>query len=441
MSSSPPSLSSLQHLDRLFTVARVLTASQAHAAELVTLTYRETAAADDLDVDSIGDLLRVMVRLHARGAAKPSSASGEAATPYHELRYETAQAALRRVLPRAFASQSHRDRVLLTLCDVDGLSVEEAASILDLSVNATRRQLVDARDSLHASLQTEFSAAERQLADATLSEDDLRAAIRTYAQETLGTAPPSLRADARSVLTADTPSEPLLDASETDSENGLSPAANDSSTSSGDSEEPVTPASDTSGDVSARRIRRVLTGILLVAGLALAGYWLYPFESPAPPPTDDLVALALQQADDVTADLETEDAAEATTFIRDEIGADLAPPAIEGAPLRGVSVASLTSQVRLPVFFLHDTTADRPLVVFGVTYALLDRYQESATLDDNVRRQLEDETAPYEQATADGSALLWRERDRIYITATLIDADQLSDRLVTSGLSGEGRVP
>ena len=126
--------------------------------------------------------------------------------------------------------------------------------------------------------------------------------------------------------------------------------------------------------------------------------------------------------------LRTDRPERAEQFVRDELGRRLTVPRIDGAVLRGVGLAKVAPDERVPVFRFRDSTSGRPVTAYAYDYALLDRTGERFRLVPRLRRQIQKEGRFATQQVDDHRVLLWRHRDDIFAAVTA-RPDSLQQRI------------
>lgn len=418
----------LQHLDAVYAVARVLTADEDAARELVTTTFRQAADAPKRppDPDALRTwLLRRLMKTHRTG-----SADSPEQPALSDVRHEMAENILQRLLPTAFASRPSNERVLLTLCAVHACSPAEAAEILDLDKSTVEERLRAARTHLWETVKASATPPERRLLQNQLSAEDASAALPSVLPDALKQAPPSLRPAAAAVLEQHAPRASAQTPSETPPETGDTGRFGAVSASR--------PSDRSSSRLKqsglrdyARRSGAALV-IIVVAGLMayLLADALQPSDSSSAPA--NLIELSVQQADRAQPAVSTRDPDEAQRYLRDQTGRTLAIPTISHAHLVGAGTVDLTDQISVPTVFFADSTTGERITTYVLDYALLDRAQDRLTLATDVRRTLEQERTVETRTIGARGVLLWRERADIYVAVTSGNADSLKSRMALS---------
>ncbi|PSQ80836.1 MAG: hypothetical protein BRD46_03445 [Bacteroidetes bacterium QS_8_68_15] len=443
----------LAAIGQLYALAQALTDSEHAARHLVEATYARAA-----DALATGDAPMLAARPHhddhggeedddARGRDASDAARawlfallvetardtppGEEAGPFegdadeeetasddeassssgHHIRRRAQERFLRRTLPSAFASLAPGRRLLLTLCDVEALSFAEAARVAGLSdASDARERHTDARAELRDALRQMAPRPERPfLDDDALPAGRLRAALRRMAERDLTAPPPALRPAARHALQRPSRGAP--------SSSGERDAASSSGALAAD--RPARAPSDDTDEAPStwrRRLPRLLVTLLLIAGAGAFGYVTTTVLKGTA--ETSVTALAAERASEVTVRLRTDRPERAEQFVRDELGRRLSAPRIEGASLRGVGLAEVTPDERVPVFLFRDAASERPVAAYAYDYALLDRAGERLRLAPRLRRQLEKEGRFAAEEVSDQRVLLWRHRDDIFAVVT-----------------------
>lgn len=168
-------------------------------------------------------------------------------------------------------------------------------------------------------------------------------------------------------------------------------------------------------------LQRAVVALLLIAAAALIGYAL---SRPASEDGDpDTLARSAEAARELQLVLDTDDLLEARRFVRTTFGWRVGVPVFEAASLRGVAVAEVTSSIEVPVL-LYANGDNREIAVFLYSYALLDQVPERLTF---ARADFDDLSfgEPVIRQADGTDALLWRDRDDIYVAITDIAPEDL----------------
>ena len=397
----PPAEALLKHLPRLYAFAQLVTPDPAAAARLVRATYAR--AFEEMAPENAGEVLpeatgqrlyRLLldVRREERGEAPPIA---PAPAHFHDAPDDLATSRERHAhrlvdfhLPPALVSLDTADRLVLYLCNVEGLSCEEAAPVLGVTPPEGCAHYDRARAALRSRILAAVSVHERPMLEEILTDEKLRAGIGEALQDELAPVPPTLRPQ----ITPPAPEPP-----------------------------PAPAAPDPFG-------RWIKTGylLLLLFALGIAAYLL--FRQPPAPPETNLIVLAARSAPQATFPLETSDAAVAETFVEEHAGWRLSLPAIGGYTLAGVGIDELAPGVSVPAFRYAGADSSR-LVLYAVTYSLLDQAAGAVSLENDVLLELEDD-AHFELHDIEGTqVLLWRNRDDLFLAVTPTPDGSLARRI------------
>ena len=419
MASSPDRREALlQYLPNLYTLAQAVSPDADAAAHLVEATYVHAfarlnegeATPEGTEQSDKQWLFGVMMDVRKELLLQRRDADDEAdvpllGTPLHTLRRRLALDVVRRTFPAVLATLPGGLRVLLLLCEVEGLSCAEAAPILGLDADEACERLEQARTAARTSLRNEASARERHLLDASLPDDWLAAGLRHVLDTEFAAVPPTL--------------QPAI----AEAARGRLPAADDRTPITSETPTPDTVVSD-----GTSRLGRLLFALLLILTVGLIGYLATTILEGEP--ETNLVVLSAEQADAVRPVLTTDRPAEAERFVRERLDWRLTLPSIDQATLTGVGLIELTPEMQVPVFLYRDDLTGDPLTLYAYTYALLGRYQDQLHLAPDILRQIQDDRHFDLHDLGEQRVLVWRHRDDIFVAVTLGDAEALQERIV-----------
>ena len=409
----------LQHLESVYLLAQTVSPDATVAAELVEATYMQafvTRPLSHIDHDDKRWLFRMLMHIHHEQVAFDRLVAEEQTSPppeaLHALRISLAQHVADQALPTVLATLPHEQRLMLLLCDAEGLACTDAGFVLDLDAETACQRLEQARTALHEALHADVSERQRQLLDHNLPEDWLRPTLRRSVETTFGPLPPTLRP---AILKATPLSVPTANAL----------PVSDSSTSSS------LVRSSASPKRSGRRPYRLLVVMLLILAVGTLGY--FASRSLEREPETNLITLTVQQADAVRPTIQTSSPEEAEDFVRRELGWRLTLPTIDQAALTGVGLREVAPGVTVPVFLYDDTldeTDATALSLYVFSYALLDRHKEHIQLEPEILRQIQDHQQFDLHDLGQRNALVWRNRDDIYVAITPNAPEALRKRIV-----------
>lgn len=426
----------LKHLDRVYEMARVLAPTEKRASKLVEATYRRAAQSSAPGADMRAWLLRLLLQTYATrrsDAATTSSVSTmrRPADLLQDFRQQTAEAALQRVVPVAFALRSPREQLVLTLCDIVALESDEAAVVLDTDPQMLHDETTAARNALWKGVRRELTAGEQRLVNEELPDGALQDALRSVVAPHLGPLPPTLRPAVAAIVAQ----KPSVDPDIPEGFSGApSPTDAPEALSSSPSSSSSTPVSSSdSGTTWYKQIQHISVALLIIVATGLVGYGVSSYLTPSSSsPSTDLIQLSAQQANTVHPSLETTEVDEAEQFVNEQLGRNLAVPRIDSAVFRGVSIVEMENNVRVPAFVFVDVPSEQRITTYAYTYAILDQLGNRAQLAREAREALHEEQRIdlHTPSNSDESVLVWRVRDDIYVTVTKTDPRQLRARIV-----------
>lgn len=428
-SNTMPRTAFLKHLDRVYEMARVLAPTDKQASKLVEATYRRAAQCSPPSSHEVRAwLFRLLLQTYATrrsDAATTSSVSTmrRPADLLQDFRFQTAEDALQRAVPAAFALQPPREQLVLTLCDIVELSTEEAAVVLDTEPDALTDEVASAREALWEAIYAELTDGEQTLIEEELPDDALLEALRRVIAPHLGPLPPTLRPSVTAIV-EQTPPEDEDDEPSPTSEAPLF------TSSRADPSPDANPEARRTGSSRAKHVQRlgVILLVLLVTGLT--GYFLSSsFFSRSEPVPTDLLQLSVQYADNVQAGLQTGNADEAEQYVYEQLGRRITVPAIESATLDGVSIVEVDADTHVPALLFDDADSGQRITTYAYTYALLDQLDNRVQLGREIRQQLQEEERIHLQTRSENGVLIWRKQADIYVAVTKADPREVRPRI------------
>ena len=410
--SDPDRLSALlDHLDRLYAFAQVLTSDAEQAERLVEATYRRAAEHTPSEAASEGAAKARLFRIMLEEAR--SSTSGtvppKGLTSY---RQSLATAFLNRALPAAFVALPLQERIVLLLCEGEGLSCAQAGEVLDVDPAEACHRLETARAVLMNLLRASTRPVERSLLETSLPEHALKNALQRVVQDGFAPLPLTLR----STLVAQ---EPALSVQVVGQAVGRPADRN---------RRPPQPSSERAPGALRKRLQRggVALAIILVSGLL--GYL---FSSPPPERGSNVsvVTLSVERARGADLVLRTDAADRAERFVYNHFGQRLTVPTIAEATLSGVGVEKIADEASVPVFVFYDEITGQSITLYAYSYAFLQQHQDQVELEGDILRQIEDDAHVDIHDLGENKVLVWRHRDDIYVAVTQGNAESLRQRI------------
>lgn len=403
----------LKHVDDLFALAQVVTSDAEEAVQVVGSAFRRAFTAPDLPSDPAEQRVWLFhALLQEREERSQAAASGEGhAVIEREPAKDVELADFRRRLaaqfvvdhlPSAYASLPSEYRVLLMLCDVQGMNCEEAGRVLTLEDERACAQLDDARAALRLALYKNASEVERHLLDTGLPGDWRQQALRRMAESELVAAPPTLMS---SILA--TGEHVRID---------RRPAV---------ITEPATESKHASSWLGLARRAAIIVVMILVAGLL--GYAFTNLTNRQP--NANLITLSASQAAGVEINFQTSSAEQAERYIRDRLQRRVMVPNIDQAVLEGVAIGPIVEGASVPALVYRDEADDSAVTVYLFSYAFLDRHESRLILARDVLQQIEEEGRFDLHDLGNEKALIWRRQDDILVAITSGDAEALRDRI------------
>ncbi|WP_263791194.1 hypothetical protein [Salinibacter sp.] len=405
-STSPDPPSPLKNLDALYPLACTLVGNEAAPSLLVQVYERVADAPPNERPEAPEDWLALLLREAPEQGQAPSDpgAPDASSTPdAGSLRRDTAERLARNTLPVAFATCSTAERFVLALSASRLSEPPQPARLADLfeaPLPSSPSALL--REKLRAVL----SAPEAGLIDETLSDTELHGVLRDVLRDRFAPVPSSLRARLRAVRRSSPP------------------------TAGADAEDEGDPEGSASGDTSgglldrlpSRPKPRTLLFVLLLGGLVLGGglgvsYLTGSSSSTSAPSPPTLTAFSAEQTGAVTIERATAQPAEAEAYLDSTWGRRVRLPSIEGAQLRGVGRLQAAGNTEIPVVLYTGDEGAR-IAAFVYSYALIDRLDDTATLNTQVRSQLAQRNQLVANGQAAGPGLLWRNRANIFVVVS-----------------------
>lgn len=386
-----------EHLEALFSLAQVMTRTPEDALRLVRQTLqraRQDAVGAGAQEAEPGAVRLKLMRMLAEESRR--SGLDEDRDHLQGLKRRLAHVMVDRTAPAAFADLPRRTRTLLMLVDVHGLSAEEASSVLSTPVAA--EDVSRARAEFRRRIMTTLAPAERRVVTSVDAEQWVREAVRRVAETELSALPPTFQPPSAGV-----PSEPA------------------EKVGSGQ------PARDAKERSWGHVLRRAVAVVLIIAVAGLLGYGFSVLTDRAP--DVNLISLSAEGAGELEATFETASAEQAERYVRDRLARRITVPSIQGAALQGVSIRVVAEGAETPVLIYSNVDGSGSVAVYVYSYAFLDAHEDDLQLSPDVLTQIESEGFFDLHDLGDAKALVWRQRDDIYIAITGGDAEALQERI------------
>lgn len=421
----------LTHLQRVYLLARMLSQNEDEAVRLVEETYKQafvTLPAYQDESEAKRWLLHLLTQIHQEESA--FAADDESDEPVDDalrsIRRHLAEEITARTLPVVLSTLTQQQRLVLLLCEVEGMDCAAAAALLHLDEATTCIHWEQARAALTDAFRSELTRREQNLIATDSPEGWLAAALERAFGTTFGSAPPTMHTElleAQATTSAQEAAEntPPVEAYDSDKDDDLPRSALPLPrirTLPKQTKRGIAPA-----------IRRGLLVTLLIAVVGLTGYFASrPVEQA---PDTNLITLSVNQANDLTATFPTSSLEQAEEFVQGTLGQRLTLPTIDRATLTGVGVRKPAPDVSVPAFLYQDELTDnQTLVLYVYNYALLNQFEDRLSLEPGILRQIQEEQHFDLHDLGERQVLVWRNRDDIYVAVTTGDAESLRHRIL-----------
>ena len=412
----------LQHLERLYSLAQVLTVDAQEAVKLVEATYdraQSVALEKRGDMNEKAWLLRLMLQIYRSPSHLLDSDISSldvadetvigADTLHEGFRRRLVEQLIDRALPAVFVMLPEQERLLLMLCEVDLFSCEEAADILGSDPESALDRLEEARNHLTETLLTNATALERYLLDTHLPPNWQNRALRTLDAEAFLPLPPTLR--------------PAILSSE-----NVIPGEQRQRYKTDEQSTGKTSAQASSRSRSKRnKFKHFVISSLVIAIAGLLAYTLSSLLQKEP--DTNLLTLSAGIVDHLDITFRTNSPEQAERYVYDRLDWRLIIPGIDQTTLVGVCISEIVQGIEVPVFLFNDVMSNERITLFVYSYALLDRLNDRVALGRDILRQIE-ESGHFDLYDLDAEkVLVWRNQDEIYIAVTTGDAETLRQRI------------
>lgn len=412
----------LQHLERLYSLAQVLTVDAQEAVKLVEATYdraQSVALEKRADMNEKAWLLRLMLQIYRSPSHLLDSEISSldvadetvigADTLHEGFRRRLVEQLIDRALPAVFVMLPEQERLLLMLCEVDLFSCEEAADILGSDPESALDRLEEARNHLTETLLTNATALERYLLDTHLPPNWQNRALRTLDAEAFLPLPPTLR--------------PAILSSE-----NVIPGEQRQRYKTDEQSTGKTSAQASSRSRSKRnKFKHFVISSLVIAIAGLLAYTLSSLLQKEP--DTNLLTLSAGIVDHLDITFRTNSPEQAERYVYDRLDWRLIIPGIDQTTLVGVCISEIVQGIEVPVFLFNDVMSNERITLFVYSYALLDQLNDRVALGRDILRQIE-ESGHFDLYDLDAEkVLVWRNQDEIYIAVTTGDAETLRQRI------------
>lgn len=408
---SRPSPAPVPHVDESYRLAQLLRSDAAQSSQLVLDAYRQAgpgrssrfavlhaiimssglSIADTIPPESSEDVFEPAI---------PALPSGS--TPAPEPEFHTAssdqeppamvsllagKAVAHRLLPVVFSGLPAVDRVLGFL-DASGISnAADLGAVLGLSAPEALQLLLQARARLESGLLGACTELERRPVTLALQHEAPRELLRQVADVLLEPAPSALH-------------------------DRLRPTSGQAGKSN---------ARANHGSAGTRsRLKNLIRIVAFLLAATLVGYGIRSFKPTTPQPevaapANDLVTLAIEAAGEVRPAFRATSAEQAEVFILDRVGQRVLVPSVESRRLEGVGVYVFAGDTETPAL-IYAGAESVPIFVFS--YAYLDRVAPHFTMDPSILKQITDEGRFAVVDQGRKRALVFRNRDDLYVAVT-----------------------
>lgn len=408
---SRPSPAPVPHVDESYRLAQLLRPDQAQASQLVHDAFRQAGQGRSsrfavLHAVILSAGLRISETIPQDSsdfppepvypAPRPESIPGPESEfrpafsdqePPAMVTLLAGKSVAHRLLPVVFSGLPAVDRVLGFL-DASGISnAADLGAVLGLSAPEALQLLVKGRSRLAAGLLDACTEAERGPVALALQYEAPRELLRQVTDVLLEPAPSTLH-------------------------DRLRPASGQAGSAG---------TRVNRGTVAPRtRLKNSIRIVAFLLAATLVGYGIRSFKPTTPQtavaaPASDLVTLAIEAAGDVRPAFRATSAEQAEVFILDRVGQRILVPAVESRRLEGVGVHVFAGDTETPAL-VYGGPDSVPIFVFS--YAYLDRVAPHFTMDPSILEQVTDEGRFAVVDQGRKRALVFRNRDDLYVAVT-----------------------
>ncbi len=406
----------MKHLESLYAMAQVLTLDASRAEALVQATFDRALRIREKNLVAPGDrrhMLQLMIQVYheqkqtppplpAPDAVPPPPAQAKASFKQHILNQY-----LRQAVPAGFAALSDLDRIVLSMCEANGLSNADAALILSGDSDSVNQQRVLARQRFADNITANAPATVAEILQQSNPEEWIPRALRRALKSELNAVPPTL--------------EPKIQASFS----SHNPEAARRALTADATKKPENAAQN--------RLSRGLMTIFLILAAGFIGY--IGSSVLMKQPDANLLTLSASKAPKVETVLATTDPSEAEKFVQQQMRWRLTLPDIDQSEFTGVGISEIADDVRVPVFLYRDNmdAESEFITLYAFTYALLDEYPDRIQLQGDILEAItREEQFDLRDLNENQKFVIWRKRDDIFMAVTSIDPEALRDRITVN---------
>ncbi len=386
----------LDHLDALYGFAQLVSQDAEAAARLVRDTYTRAFATPlphglaAAPHEARAWLYRLL--LDERRASRDSQVALALVDDDEDLqarRFALSATLVERLLPAALLALPSQLRLMLVLCDVEGLACEDAAEVVGMEDDEACAALVEAQETLVANIRGAAALHEVPILDRMLEvPGGMRRALAEALERELDPLPPTLR-----------PTIPL-------------------------------PERRAQVPVSEGMRQRRLWPYALALALAATAAVVYVQRRPPEASAEDLVEVTADDASAATPTTPLSEREGGEAYALDNAGWRLALPTVRGYRLSGASMRDVAPDVSVPVFhYASEDSAAGAIVVYAYTYRLLDIARDRLALDPAILAGLEDERHSEQIDLGGAAVLVWRSRDDVFVAVAPPGTTDLAERI------------
>lgn len=386
----------LAHLDALYGFAQLVTPDADAASRLVRDTYaRAFGTPLPAGIDAASDRGRSWLYgllLDERVVMRDNEVTLSLADDtLSARRFALSETLVEQLLPAALLALPPQLRLMLVLCDVEGLSCEEAGGVVGVGPDAGCDLLVEAQETLVANMRDKAAVHEGPILERMLEvPGSMRRALADALERELDPLPPTLR-----------PTIPLP--------------------------ERRTQVVVTEGNRSRRGLYVAAALLAVLATLALA-WWQRRSTVFSP---DDLIATTMADAATMTVQSPLSSVEAAEAFVEDQAGWRVHLPTLRGYRIDGAAMRDVAPDVSVPVvhYVPEGGSGGSAVAVYAYTYRLLDMAKTHVALDPSVLAGLESDAHAEQVDASNATAVVWRTRDDVLIAVSRPPVVDLAARI------------